>query len=67
LLSGFEFFFKKLKHRNDFFNFLVNGSKKYAQILLNKILLFADEIFDPNFRHRDSSLAHVSKLLDGLF
>jgi len=52
---------------SDFFNFLVNGSKKYAQILLNKIMLFADEIFDPNYRHRDSSLARLSKLLDGLF
>jgi hypothetical protein len=41
---------------SDFFNFLVNGSKKYAQILLNKIMWFADEIFDPNYRHQDSGM-----------
>ena len=50
----------------DFFNFLVTGSKKYAQILRDKILLFANDIFDPNFRHRESSLAHVMRLIEGL-
>lgn len=48
---------------SDFINFLVTGSKEHANILLNKILLFADEIFDPNFRHRETSLARVNRLL----
>ena len=52
---------------NDFINFLVHGSKKYAQILLDKILLFADELFDPNYQHRDSSLARVNRVMEGLF
>jgi hypothetical protein len=51
---------------NDFLNFLVSGSKKYAYILREKIMLFADDIFDPNYRHRDSSLACVNRLLEGL-
>ena len=51
---------------NDFFNFLVNGTQKYAQILRDKIILFSDEIFDPNCQHRESSLARVERLLEGL-
>lgn len=50
----------------DFFNFLVTGSRKYAQILRDKIMLFANDIFDPNFRHRESSLACVMRLIEGL-
>jgi len=52
---------------NDFINFLVHGSKKDAQILVDKIRLFADEVFDPNYQHRDSSLARVNRLVEGLF
>jgi len=51
---------------SDFFNFLVNGSRKYAQILRDKIMLFANDIFDPNFRHRESSLARVMRLIEGV-
>ena len=51
---------------DDFINFLVHGGKKYAQILANKIKLFTDEIFDPNYRHRESSLARVNRLLEAL-
>ena len=50
----------------DFFNFLVNNSKKYAQVLISKIMRFAHDIFDPNFRHRDSSLAQVILLIEGV-
>ena len=50
----------------DFINFLVNGSLNYANILLDKILLFSDEIFDPNFRHRETSLARINRLMEGL-
>lgn len=52
---------------SDFINFLVNGTKKYAKILLNKIMLFANEIFDPNYRHRESSLARINRLLEEIF
>ena len=51
---------------SDFINFLVSGSNEHAKILLNKILLFANEIFDPNFRHRESSLARVNRLIQKL-
>lgn len=50
----------------DFVNFLLDASKKQAQKRLDKIKLFSDEIFDPNYRHRDSSLARISRLLEGL-
>ena len=48
---------------SDFIKFLVTGSSNNAKILLNKILLFADEIFDPNYRHRKTSLARINRLL----
>jgi hypothetical protein len=51
---------------SEFVNFLISGSNKHAKILLDKILLFADEIFDPNFRHRETSLARVNRLLEEL-
>jgi len=51
---------------DNFINFLVTGSKENAKILLNKILLFADEIFDPNYRHRETSLARLNRLVEGL-
>lgn len=51
---------------SDFINFLMTGSKENAKILLNKIRLFADEIFDPNYRHRESSLARINRLVEGL-
>jgi hypothetical protein len=50
----------------DFFKFLVIGSKKYALILIDKIMLFANDLFDPNFRHRESSLARIMRLIEGL-
>ena len=52
---------------NDFIQFLITGSKQYAHILLGKILLFADEIFDPNFRHRQTSLACLNTLLERVY
>ena len=48
----------------DFIRFLVTGLKQHAHILLDKILLFANEIFDPNFRHRQTSLARLNQLLE---
>jgi len=51
---------------DDFFNFLAGDSKKYAQILIAKIMLFANDIFDPNFQHLESSSARVMRLIEGL-
>lgn len=51
---------------SDFINFLVNGSSIFARILLENIILFSDEIFDPNYRHRETSLARVNRLLEEL-
>jgi len=51
---------------SEFINFLISGSSEHAKFLLDKILLFADEIFDPNFRHRETSLARVSRMLQGI-
>lgn len=50
----------------EFINFSLSGSSEHAKILLDKILLFADEIFDPNFRHRETSLARVNRLIQEL-
>jgi len=49
-----------------FVNFLITGSSNHAKFWLDKILLFADEIFDPNFRHRETSLARINRLLEEL-
>ena len=49
-----------------FFHFLVGDSNKYVQILVDKIMLFANDIFDPNFRHQVSSDARVMRLIEGL-
>lgn len=48
----------------DFINFLIAGTEKYAKILRDKIMLFANEIFDPNCRHRESSLARINRLME---
>jgi len=29
-------------------------------------MLFANDVFDPNFQHRKSSLAHVRLIIEGL-
>ncbi len=51
---------------SEFINFLVHGSSKYAKILLDNILLFADDIFDPNFKHRETFLERVNCMLQEL-
>lgn len=49
----------------DFVNFLVDASKKNARKLLEKIKLFSSDLFDPNYQHRESSLARINRLLEG--
>lgn len=47
----------------DFIMFLLNSSREYLDNLLNKIKLFANEIFDPNYRKRETSRTRVNRLL----
>ena len=46
-----------------FINFLLHPSQQNSNHLINKIYLFIDEIFDPNYRRRKTSLGRVHKLL----
>jgi hypothetical protein len=47
----------------DFIMFLLHSSQEYFKILVNKIKLFANEIFDPNYNQRETSLARIHRLL----
>ncbi len=47
----------------EFIMYFLNSSKKYLKNLIEKILLFADELFDPNYKHRETTLAHLNKIL----
>ena len=49
---------------DDFVKFLLNSSRKYFDHLVQKITLFANEIFDPNYKHRETSLARVHRMLE---
>ncbi len=49
----------------EFAMFLLNSSKEHLDRLLEKIKLFANEIFDPNYKHRETSLNRIYKLLEG--
>jgi IS4 transposase len=48
----------------DFKLFLLNSSKKYLHSLLEKIKLFSDEIFDPNYRSRKTSRGRIYEMLN---
>ncbi len=47
----------------DFIVFLLHSSRENFNNLANKIKLFANEIFDPNYKKRETSLARVHRLL----
>ena len=49
---------------DDFVKFLLDSSKKYFHELMEKIKLFANDLFDPNYRHRETSLARVHRMLE---
>ncbi|MGK5093574.1 IS4 family transposase [Deltaproteobacteria bacterium TL4] len=49
----------------DFVMFFIHSSKRYLQGLIQKIILFADEIFDPNYKHRETSLMLLNRMLQG--
>jgi hypothetical protein len=47
----------------DFIRFLLNSSREHLDNLLHKIKLFANEIFDPNYKKRETSLMRMNRLL----
>ena len=47
----------------DFSVFLLHSSQENLKNLANKIKLFANEIFDPNYKNRETSLARIHRLL----
>jgi putative transposase len=48
---------------HDFVMFFIHASKRYLQQLIQKIILFADEIIDPNYKHRETSLMLLNRML----
>ncbi len=49
---------------SEFIRFLLNASKEHFYNLLEKIKLFSNEIFDPNYKHRETSLTRIHNLLE---
>lgn len=49
---------------SEFIRFLLNASKEHFYNLLQKIKLFSNEIFDPNYKHRETSLTRIHNLLE---
>jgi hypothetical protein len=47
----------------DFVMFILNSSREHFDNLLQKIKLFANEIFDPNYKNRETSLMRIRRLL----
>jgi hypothetical protein len=47
----------------DFVHFFLEHTPQAFENLLWKILLFADEIFDPNYKHRETSLMRLQRTL----
>ena len=47
----------------DFIMFLLNSSREHCYNLLHKIKLFANEMFDPNYKKRETSLMRINRLL----
>ncbi len=44
--------------------FLLNSSTYYRHHLIQKIKLFANDLFDPNYKHRETSLMRIYRLLE---
>ncbi|HJW30779.1 MAG TPA: IS4 family transposase [Saprospiraceae bacterium] len=47
----------------DFIKFLLNSSREHFDNLVYKIKLFANEMFDPNYKKRETSLMRINRLL----
>ncbi len=48
---------------SEFIKFLLNSSREHFYNLLQKIKLFSNEIFDPNYKHRETTLTRIHNLL----
>ncbi len=48
----------------DFVNFLLRPSRKFYRKLLNLIKLFSDELFDPNYKNRETTIARLNRMLE---
>jgi len=48
----------------EFVMFLLNKSKEHLDHLLEKIKLFANELFDPNYKKRETSLRRIYRMLE---
>lgn len=47
----------------DSIKFLLNSSREHFDNLVYKIKLFANEMFDPNYKKRETSLMRINRLL----
>ena len=47
----------------DFILFLLNSSREHVDNLLHKIKLFANEMYDPNYKKRETSFMRINRLL----
>lgn len=61
--------FQRLAHvavqlGSHFIAFLLQASQHNLRRLIAKILLFAKELFDPNYQHRETSLARIYRILE---
>ena len=43
--------------------FLLHSSQEYFENLVNKIKLFANEIYDPKYNRRETSIARIHRFL----
>jgi Transposase DDE domain len=48
----------------EFVMFLLNRSREYLDCLLEKIKLFANELIDPNYKKRETSLRRICRMLE---
>jgi len=49
---------------SEFIRFLLSSSREHFCNLLQKIKLFSNEIFDPNYKHRETTLTRLHNLLE---
>ncbi len=47
----------------ELFNFLDSGSKQDLRVLLDQVFLFTEDLFDPNYRNRSSSMKQTWELM----
>ncbi len=48
----------------DFVRFLLSSSREHFFHLLEKIKIFSDDLFDPNYKHRETSIMRLNRILE---